>query len=176
MKPLKKVVFAIVALLLLAFIAIQFVPVDRSNPPVTAPLEADEEVIAMLRESCFDCHSNETVWPWYSNVAPMSWLVARDVAEAREHFNFSEWGDYSAGDKAHLAEEAVEEVEEGKMPLPNYLRLHPKAKLTPDDFALLEAWAQEVEAAEHAGRDLDVEEETEEEDSGDDGHEGHDHD
>ena len=171
---MKKVILVIAGLLVLGLIAIQFVPVERTNPPVTAPLEADAKVLAMLRESCFDCHSNETVWPWYSYVAPMSWLVTKDVSEGREHFNFSEWGDYSAGDQAHIAEEAVEETEEGKMPLPAYLRLHPEAKLTPEDKALLEGWSREVEAAGHSGSDGEGDEAGEETES-DGGHQ-HDHD
>ena len=79
-------VFAVVL-----FVAIQLVPVDRSNPPVEADLEAPEAVTAVLRTACYDCHSNETHWPWYSYVAPVSWLVAHDVEEARSEFSFSRW-------------------------------------------------------------------------------------
>ncbi len=71
--------------------AIQLVPVNRSNPTVEADLEAPEAVTAVLRTACYDCHSNETHWPWYSYVAPVSWLVAHDVEEARSEFSFSHW-------------------------------------------------------------------------------------
>jgi hypothetical protein len=69
----------------------QLVPLDRSNPPVSAEVPATPEVRAILKRSCYDCHSNETRWPWYAYAAPMSWLLVYDVHEAREHMNFSTW-------------------------------------------------------------------------------------
>jgi hypothetical protein len=81
----------------------------------------------------------------------MSWLVAHDVEEGREHLNFSHWGELDPDEQAELAGEAIEEVEEGHMPLPNYLRLHPEARLSGDDIALLRAWAAGVEAADGGG-------------------------
>jgi mono/diheme cytochrome c family protein len=108
--------------------AIQLVPYgrDHSNPPVTAEPQWDSAATRDLaKRACFDCHSNETVWPWYSNVAPVSWLVQHDVNEGREHLNFSEW------DKPQKeADEAAEAVREGEMPLPIYLPTHPEARLT----------------------------------------------
>ncbi len=131
---------ALVALLAVGLLA-QLVPVDRTNPPVTADLQAPEDVRAVLRRACYDCHSNETTWPWYSRVAPISWLVAHDVDEAREHMNFSTWGTLSADEQEHLREEAWEEVEEGEMPLWFYVPLHAEAKLDDADRAVLQAWA-----------------------------------
>jgi uncharacterized membrane protein len=125
---------------LLGLIAIQFVPVKRDNPPVQVEIPAPPAVQAVLRESCYDCHSNETVWPWYSRVAPISWLVADDVRKGREEVNFSTWNVYPAKVAAHKIEEMWDEVEEGKMPLPNYLRLHPEARLTEEDRKLLGDW------------------------------------
>ncbi|HSO22455.1 MAG TPA: heme-binding domain-containing protein [Chondromyces sp.] len=125
-------------------LAIQLVPVDRSNPPVTADLAAPPAVDAVLRASCYDCHSNETRWPWYSRVAPVSWLVAHDVEEARDHFNFSLWGTYERKRQQRLAEEMWEEVEDGEMPLRTYLLAHPDARLSDDDRAMLAAWSAEV--------------------------------
>jgi hypothetical protein len=122
-------------------LAIQLVPVDRSNPPVTADLAAPPAVDAVLRASCYDCHSNETRWPWYSRVAPVSWLVARDVEEARDRLNFSLWGTYEAKRQQRLAEEMWEEVEKGEMPLQMYLLAHADARLTEDDRAVLAAWS-----------------------------------
>ena len=81
-------------------------PVDRENPPVTGDIGAPSEVDAILRTSCYDCHSNETVWPWYSYLAPASWLVAEDVEHGREHLNFSEWTSYESGKRIHKLEEA----------------------------------------------------------------------
>src|SRR6478672_7737844 len=77
--------------LFVAFLAAQIVPVTRVNPPVEGDLTAPADVKAVLRRACYDCHSNETVWPWYSHVAPVSWLVADDVNKGRRHWNFSTW-------------------------------------------------------------------------------------
>lgn len=122
-------------------LAIQLVPVDRSNPPVTADLAAPPAVDEVLRTSCYDCHSNETRWPWYSRVAPVSWLVSRDVGEARDRLNFSVWGTYEPKRQQRLAEEIWEEVEKGEMPLEIYLLVHADARLTEDDRAVLAAWS-----------------------------------
>jgi len=128
--------------ILLACIAIQFVPVDRSNPPVRADLAEDGELEATLRQSCYDCHSNETTWPWYAYVAPVSWYVAHDVEEGREHLNFSNWGEMPADEQAEMAHEAWEEVEEGEMPLGEYLWTHGDAELNDADRAAIRGWAQ----------------------------------
>lgn len=138
-----KCIRLLLVLVVVILIAIQFVPVERSNPAVTMNVQAPADVQAVLRESCYDCHSNETSWPWYSKVAPLSWLVAHDVKEAREHINFSEWDTYSTKDQREIAEEVYEEVEEGKMPLGIYLIMHRDARLTDSDRASLKAWADD---------------------------------
>ena len=120
------------------FLAIQFVPAKRLNPPVTSDFRGPEEVKKILIRSCYACHSNETVWPWYSKIAPVSWLVVHDVEEAREELNFSEWDKFRS--KRRLIRKIYRESEEGKMPLPIYLPLHPSARLSKDDLAILEAW------------------------------------
>lgn len=123
------------------FVAIQFVPVVRDNPPETAPLVPPPDLAKVLERSCYDCHSNRTHWPWYAYVAPVSWLVASDVAEAREEMNFSEWESYTAKKKARRADQAVELVEKREMPLWIYLGLHPRARVTPGELEVLRAWA-----------------------------------
>ncbi len=134
----------LLALVVLAFLAIQFVPVDRSNPPVKAAFAAPPEVQPILERSCYDCHSNQTRWPWYSRVAPVSWMVTRHVREGREHLNFSEW---EAGAEAgEVAKEAWKEVEAGKMPLPSYLLSHPSARLSQADRDALKNWAAKAAA------------------------------
>ncbi|MBL8861472.1 MAG: heme-binding domain-containing protein [Planctomycetes bacterium] len=138
--------------LFLAFVVIQFVPVSRTNPPATAPLEAPAEVAAVLRRACYDCHSNETVWPWYAYVAPVSWLVVRDTDEGREHLNFSTWGTLKPKARASKAAEVVEEIEEGEMPLAPYLWLHPEARLAAAELELLRRWSDEVAAQSQAAR------------------------
>lgn len=116
--------------LLLAFlVVIQLVPYGRNhtNPPVTGePAWDSPETRALFSRACADCHSNATVWPWYSNVAPVSWLIARDISEGREKFNVSEWGR-----RKNKGDEAAETVQNGEMPLWFYLPLHSEAKLTP---------------------------------------------
>jgi mono/diheme cytochrome c family protein len=113
----------IVGALLLA----QVVPYgrDHSNPPVVEePAWDSAQTRDLAVNACFDCHSNESVWPWYSNVAPISWLVQRDVDEGRESLNFSEWNRPQEGD------DAAETVREGSMPPRQYLITHPSARLT----------------------------------------------
>ncbi|MDF1799772.1 MAG: heme-binding domain-containing protein [Planctomycetota bacterium] len=134
----KKFALALVALLVL----IQLVPVDTENPEVTAEVDAPTEVLEILRRACYDCHSNETVWPWYTHLAPVNFLVAHDVEEGREHLNFSEWDRYDPERRAHKISEVWEEVEEGEMPLWFYTPLHPEAELSAADLAALEAWAR----------------------------------
>lgn len=117
--------------LVVAFVAIQFVPYGRrhDNPPVSAePVWDSPETRALARRACFDCHSNETEWPVYSNIAPASWLVQHDVAEGRAALNFSEWQR-----RQKEAQEAAEEVREGKMPLRIYQVMHAHARLSAAD-------------------------------------------
>ncbi|NIR52640.1 MAG: cytochrome C, partial [candidate division Zixibacteria bacterium] len=126
----KKVVSRVLIALIAVLILIQFVPYGHSheNPPVLQePQWHSKQTRQQFKQSCFDCHSNETVWPWYSYIAPASWLVQKDVEEGREELNFSEWGSGRDGEES---EEIVEMIREEKMPLENYLLLHPEAKLT----------------------------------------------
>jgi hypothetical protein len=132
----KKVVLVLLALAVVS----QMIPINRSNPPVTHEFGASQELSAVLRRACYDCHSNETVWPWYSRVAPLSWLVAHDVHEGREHLNFSTWGEYPEEKQAKLRKEVWEEVSEGKMPPFRYLPAHPEARLSEQDMGILRAW------------------------------------
>jgi hypothetical protein len=130
MRWLNRGLIAMLGLLLVA----QLVPYgrDHTNPPVVAePLWDSSQTRELAVRACFDCHSNETVWPWYSNIAPLSWLVQRDVDEGREELNFSEWNRPQKGD------EAAETVREGSMPPRSYLLTHPDARLTDVEMAML---------------------------------------
>jgi len=121
---------------LAVFLALQLVPYGwtKSNPPVIAEAPwPNDEAEAIARISCYACHSNETEWPVYSYVAPMSWLVRSDVEGGRDELNFSEWDE----DSADAAEDAEEEIVEGRMPLPNYRRIHRDAQLTDEEAAVL---------------------------------------
>jgi hypothetical protein len=134
--------------LAIVFLLMQFVRPDRTNPEIDPALdlhasaELNESVSSLLRTSCYDCHSNETVWPWYAHVAPSSWFVTKHVNEGRRHLNFSTWGAYPPSKADHKLEEIVEYVENGEMPLPSYLPLHAEAKLTDDDRLLIMDWAR----------------------------------
>ncbi len=124
-------------------VLIQFIPAaPTTNPPVTGEIQASAEVMEILRTSCYDCHSHETEWPWYSRVAPSKWLVRHDVAEGREHVNFSVWSGYDTDDADHALEEMLEVLEEGEMPLWYYTPLHPSATLSDDERATLVTWAE----------------------------------
>ena len=125
--------------LVVAVFAIQLVPVARTNPPVRSTVPAPPEVDRILRRACFDCHSNETVWPPQAFVAPVSWLVVHDVQEGREELNFSEW---TPEQQQRAAKKLAKEVEKGDMPPSLYVVAHPAAKLGPDDRALLTNWAR----------------------------------
>lgn len=124
------------------FVAVQAVPCARENPPVTLDAGAPGAAAAALRRACYDCHSNETRWPWYSAVAPASWLVARDVRQGRKKMNLSEWDRYDERKRAKLLAKSWKEIGKGEMPLWFYVPLHPDARLSPEDQAALRAWAE----------------------------------
>ena len=133
--------------LVLLFLAIQIVPVDQSNPPVVGAIDAPPEVQTLLDRSCNDCHSNETVWPWYSQIAPVSWLVTRDVKKGRDNLNFSEWTEYSDRRRNRKYEEIEELVTSGEMPLKIYLPLHPEGRLSDAERDVLIEWARQGQAS-----------------------------
>lgn len=120
---------------LVVFLAIQLVPFgrDHANPTVTAAAPwPDERASRIAQQSCAACHSNTTRWPWYSHVAPASWLVAIDVEEGRDELNFSTW-DRDRGE----ADDAVEAIEDGSMPPLRYVLMHPGARLSDEEQRLL---------------------------------------
>jgi hypothetical protein len=126
-----------IGLALVAFLVIgQFFRIDKANPEIVEEQQFDviEEVPATvmvsLRAACFDCHSNESKYPWYSNVAPISWMVAKHIREGRAELNFSEWGKYGNEKRGDKLEEAIEETEEGEMPMKPYALLHGEANLS----------------------------------------------
>ncbi|MBZ0276144.1 MAG: heme-binding domain-containing protein [Anaerolineae bacterium] len=131
--PVKRIILGVIGLVVLGFIVIQFVPgYERTNPPVTQQVNWNSpETEALMRRACYDCHSNETVWPWYSQIAPVSWLTVKDVNEGRRNLNFSTGrGELEAG-------ELIEQLERGSMPPRIYLTMHPEANLSADEKAIL---------------------------------------
>jgi heme-binding protein len=128
---------------LVALVAIQLVPVETGNPPVTGDIPTSPAVKAILRRACYDCHSNEVKWPWYSRIAPVSWLLARDVRKGRAELNFSTWDQYSTQQRVKKLRESWEEIAEGEMPPWFYLPVHRDARMTAEDRALLRQWARQ---------------------------------
>src|SRR5262249_29114011 len=126
MKRSRVVLLALLSL----FVAIQFVPVPKTNPPVTGPISVPPPVEAAMKRSCFDFHSNQTVWPWYSPVAPVSWLLYNDVSGGRREMNFSAWQQMTLKRQAKKRLDVGEQVEKGEMPPWFYVPLHPAAKLS----------------------------------------------
>jgi len=136
MRPAVKLFVAAVV----AGVAIQFVRPKIENPPVTAELAVPPEVRGILKNSCYDCHSNETQLKWFDRPAPMYWLVAHDVTEARRHLNFSEIGKLPAAAQRGMLFEAVNQIRLGAMPLPSYRKAHPGTAVTPEQLAILEKY------------------------------------
>ena len=141
----KKIIWAV---LLLIIIVPQFIPIEKpeNNNDVSNDLiEANEipkNIAKILKTSCYDCHSNQTVYPWYSNVAPVSWLVIRDVKEGRKELNFSDWETIDKMDKAKLLDDISEEVEDEEMPMPIYFITHSNAKMSDSDRKAIIDWAE----------------------------------
>lgn len=124
---MKMALLTVLGVIVLVFVGIQFVTVDRTNPPVIAEPNWDSQKTRdYAKRACFDCHSNETVWPWYSYIAPISWSVADHVHSGRKAFNISEFP-VGTQDEGH---EAAKVVVSGEMPLSDYLIMHSEAKFT----------------------------------------------
>ena len=134
--------------LLAAGLGIQLIRPDRRNPPVNPAHsllpKAPPAVSAILDRSCRDCHSNETRWPLYSQVAPMSWMVASHVHDGRDRFNYSEWTTYDSDEQDKFLGSMCSLPRRGRMPLPSYLWIHRDAKLSAGDIAVLCDWSEKM--------------------------------
>lgn len=145
---MRKILKYTVIVLAVLFLAAQFVRPDLTNPPVNpderieASVEVPEDVAVVLKRSCNDCHTNETVHQWYSNITPVNWWLKSHFEHGREHLNFSTWAKYTPQQKEKRLEEVCEVVESGEMPLPSYLWGHGDAVLTDEDSRLLCEWAR----------------------------------
>ena len=129
--------------LVVLLVAMQFVPVERTNPAVESDVPVAAELKAILRRACYDCHSNETRWLWYSRIAPVSFLIANDVKEGRREVNFSVWNQYTENRRARKLKEIVEQLEGNKMPQWYYVLVHPEAKLSAGDKEMIINWAKQ---------------------------------
>ena len=137
--------------LALIFAAAQMVPIERSSPRAEGDLAAPPDVQRIIRAACYDCHSDRTRWPWYSRVAPVSWLVAHHVEAGRRRLNFSAWADYASdpGTMAHKLEQIKSSIANGTMAPRYYRMLHPEARLSGRDRDAIAAWiTRETAAAE----------------------------
>jgi hypothetical protein len=145
---MKKSLSRAAVILVILFMLIQLVRPERTNPPMNpvhrleSVLTVPADVRSLLRAACYDCHSNETAWPWYSNISPVSWLIARDVNGGRRQLNFSEWGTYESRSQIGRLEQIVTELSDERMPLPIYLPMHPEAQLTGEERDRLTTWAR----------------------------------
>ncbi|HEY6233139.1 MAG TPA: heme-binding domain-containing protein [Pyrinomonadaceae bacterium] len=157
MTRLFKVLRWLLVVVLFALVIAQFIRPARTNPPIDqaqtieSHLQVTPEAAAILDRSCNDCHSNKTRWPWYSNVAPVSWFVIDHVNEGRQNLNFSEWARYTPRDNESLLRQICREVKSGAMPLSSYTPMHPGSELSPQDRQVLCAWT-DAERARIAGK------------------------
>ncbi|MGD1319978.1 heme-binding domain-containing protein [Chryseobacterium sp. 2R14A] len=126
----------ILIIILVAFVIIQFFPIDKTNPPIDKGMDfiniknIQPEIANTIRTSCYDCHSNETQYPWYSSIAPASWWLKNHINEGRSHLNFSIFATYEPKRQIHKMEECVEMLEKHEMPLESYYLGHQNAKLS----------------------------------------------
>jgi hypothetical protein len=144
---MRKILKWIAIVLVIIFVGLQFIRPAKTNPPIdqAQTIEAQTQVTAQVEaifdRSCNDCHSNKSRWPWYSNVAPVSWLVIGHVNDARKAMNLSEWGKRDRDRQSKKLQQMCDEVTDGAMPLASYTPLHPGSKLSPDDVKTLCDWA-----------------------------------
>jgi hypothetical protein len=147
---MRKVFKITLTCLFAALIVIQFIPANRptNNPPEGYDFfkanEVPAEIETMLRNTCYDCHSQETNYPWYAHVAPVSWLLAKDVREGRHHLDFSNWGSLNLLKQMDALDDISDEVELGDMPMPIYIPLHPSARLSDADRDKIVTWADDL--------------------------------
>lgn len=138
----KKIALGVLILLVL----VQFIPVDTSNPAIDKQKDfitvtkAPEEVALLLKTSCYDCHSNETAYPWYFKVAPVSWWLKHHINEGREELNFSTWADFSTKRKDKKLKESIKMVQEGEMPMGSYTLVHKEAVINEAQQKTLVDW------------------------------------
>jgi hypothetical protein len=142
---MQKVLFAILAIVIL----IQFIRPEKNNSKdethaMSTVMEIPVEVNRIIQTSCTDCHSNSTKYPWYNEIAPVSWYLAQHVKEGKEHLNFSEWTTYNNDQKEHLLKDIKEVLNEREMPLKSYLLIHKDAKLTENQYQILYDWVKTI--------------------------------
>ena len=145
---LRKTLKVTVIVLLVGFVGLQFVRPNFTNPPVVeaetlaASAPVPPNVDRILRRSCYDCHSNETTYPWYSKISPFNWFLADHIDDGRREVNMSVWNTYPTQKKIRKLDEICEQVEKAEMPLPSYLWIHWDAALSNEDRQAICEWAK----------------------------------
>lgn len=134
----------VILFLILIFIALSFLPIQRESKTLEETI-GNVEVHEILKRACFDCHSYQTNWPWYSYVFPVNLLIYYHIQEGRAELNFHEWSNLPLSKQSTKIESILEEIESEEMPLKSYLLLHEEAKITADDLEILRAWQKEIE-------------------------------
>lgn len=139
---LKKILLGLAVILA----AIQFIPVDRSVPDYAveqdffATVDVPQQMAVQIKNACYDCHSYESKYPWYADLAPVSFWIQGHINGGRQHLNFSTWASLSNDKKKHKLEECFEEIQEGSMPMQSYVNMHPEAALTQQEQEALAMW------------------------------------
>lgn len=129
-----------------ALLLLQFFPIDKTLPPTEAEQELHvvqnppDAVFSILKNACYDCHSNHTRYPWYTNVQPVGWWIQGHIRHGREELNFSEFGEWSPAERREALDHCADMVEKGAMPTKDYRQMHPEARLTPQQKTLLVSW------------------------------------
>jgi len=148
MKTWKKVLLVLIVL----FIIIQFIRPNKNNSAAAQPANIEhlyatnDDVKNILSKSCYDCHSNNTDYPWYFNIQPVAWWLDSHINEGKQHLNFDEFGNYSAARKYHALQESIEQVKEGEMPLNSYTWIHTDAKLSDAQRKEFIDWCEAIHA------------------------------
>lgn len=142
---MKKVLLGIIVV----FILIQMIRPNKNDSrnninDISTVISVPEDVKLILKASCNDCHSNFTKYPWYNEIAPVSWYLARHVNKGKEHLNFSEWAVYNKNQKEHILKDLKEVLKSHKMPLSSYLLLHDEAKMTQEEYKIVLNWVKSI--------------------------------
>lgn len=142
---MRKKLFILLASILVLTILLSFVPIQREYKELNETI-GNQKIHSILKRACFDCHSYETKWPWYSYIFPANFLISHHIQEGREELNFHNWDGLTLEKQSIKIDSIIEEIETKEMPLKSYLLLHKEAKITSEDLEILREWQKEVEA------------------------------
>lgn len=146
---MKKILWAVVVILFLAFITIQFFRPEKNNAEITEnhllrQEEIPENVQVVLKNACLDCHSSTTNYLWFHHIQPVAWMINNHIVNGKDELNLSEWGKMDAFDKMDVLDEMCQEVEDGTMPIKSYRIIHSKANLSDEEVKLLCNWSKKL--------------------------------